>query len=213
MATQLIRKSPLDIVQEHMPLYLSGRVLLGGLAFVVALGLFGLAAGLYDARRAEDAAHRRFVDAEALASLPPASTGSIEEDLTVVNNQLATAQVESPPAATAASTDATATTLVRGAQAAGLSVKALASVAAGQLKLGENTYETRGTSMTVEGATGQITSFLGALGNADPSLIPSLTTMTISESGSAHAEIVFSTFTRVAVPTPIPAATPGGKTK
>jgi hypothetical protein len=211
VATELIRKSPLERVQERMPLVLSARVLLGGLAFVVALALFGLLAGLYDARRAEDAAHTRFVDAQTLASLPPASTDSIEEDLAAVNNQLGTAQIEATPAAESASADATATILVRGAQAAGLSVKALSGVASGQTKVGSNTYDTQGIRMTVDGSAGQITGFLDALSSAQPSLIPSLTTMTLGESGVAHAEIVFSTFTKAAMPTPLPVATPKGK--
>jgi hypothetical protein len=211
VATQLIHKSPLERVQEHMPLFLSARVLLGGFAFVVALGLFGLLAGLHNARRDEDAAHRRFADARTLASLPPASTDSIEEDLTVVNSQLATAQVEATPAASAVTADATVSMLVRSAQDVGLSVKALSGVAAGQAKVGDSTYDSQGIRVTVDGSTGQITAFLEALGAAQPSLVPSLTTMTLSESGAARAEIVFSTFTRVPPPTPGPVATPKGK--
>ena len=65
--------------------------------------------------------------------------------------------------------------------------------------------------MTVDGSPGQITGFLDAISRAQPSFIPSLTTMTIGESGVAHAEIVFSTFTKAAMPTPPPVATPKGK--
>jgi hypothetical protein len=211
VATQLTKKSPLAFVQDHMPLFLSQRVMLGVFAFIVALGLFGLLAGLHNARRAEEAARVRFIDAQALASLPPTSTDSIEDDLVVVNNHLATAEAAATPASIDGS-DATATLLVRGAQSAGLSVKALSGVAGGQMKNGEVLYDTEGVRMTVDGATGQITSFLAKLGQTQPSLIPSLTSMTINDSGVAHAEIVFSTFTKVILPTPVPIATPkGGK--
>ena len=80
------------MVEERMPLYLSARVLIGGLAIVVAIAMLALVAGLRNAHRAEEAARARFADAQALAALPPASTDSIQEDLASVNSQLATAQ-------------------------------------------------------------------------------------------------------------------------
>ena len=94
--------------------------------------------------------------------------------------------------------------LVEDAQSAGLTVRALSGVPSGQSAVGTDTYTTEGVRLTVEGALGQITSFLDAVGQASPSLIPSLTSMTIADSGVAHAEIVFSTFEKVAVPTPSP---------
>ena len=211
MATQLARKGPIERLQEHMPLFLSERVLLGGFAFFVALGLFGLLAGLHNEHRAEEAARSRFADAQTLGSLPPASTDSIRDDLAIVKDQLATAQAEATPRSAWASRDAGATALVRGAQSAGLSVKALSSVAAGQLKVDDEAYTSQGIRLTVEGDIGQITTFLDALHRDEPAVVPELISMTINESGVAHAEIVFSTFEKITVPTPKPVATPKGR--
>jgi len=202
------------MLEERMPLILSGRVMLGGLALVVALGLAGLFAGIYNAHRAEDAAHSRFADAQALVALPPASTDSIQEDLTVVHNQLATAQAAASPAAIDASGDETTTVLVRAAQTSGLTVKAISGVPSGQTKVGDFMYDTKGVRMALDGSVGQITHFLETLGTSQPALVASLTTMTINDSGVAHAEIVFTSFKKAVVPTPVPAATPkGGKKK
>jgi hypothetical protein len=211
VATQLTRKNPLAMLEERMPLFLSARVMIGGFAVVVALGLSGLFAGIYNAHRAEDAAHKRFADAQALGSLPPASTDSIQEDLDIVHNQLATAQAIASPAAIDASGDETTTILVRTAQTSGLTVKAISSVPSGQTKVGDFLYDTKGVRMTLDGSIGQITHFLDTLSTSQPALVASLTTMTINEVGLAHAELVFTSFERAAVPTPIPAATPKGK--
>lgn len=197
------------MVEERMPLYLSARVLIGGLAIVVAIAMLALVAGLRNAHRAEEAARARFADAQALAALPPASTDSIQEDLASVNSQLATAQAAATPVSTATSGDATTTMLIRTAQDAGLSVKAIADVASGQTKVGTDAYESEGVRVTVEGGVGQITSFLNTLADVRPALIPTLTTMTINEAKVAHAEIVFSTYTKVIPPTPVPVATKG----
>ncbi len=199
------------MLEERMPLYLSARVLIGGLAVVVVIAMLALVAGLRNAHRAEDAARARFADAQALAALPPASTDSIQDDLASVNSQLATAQAAAAPAATATSGDATTTMLIRTAQDAGLSVKAIAGVASGQTKVGTDSYESEGVRVTVEGGVGQITSFLNTLSDVRPALIPTLTTMTINEAKVAHAEIVFSTYTKVIPPTPVPVATKGAK--
>jgi hypothetical protein len=211
VATQLTRKSPLARLEEQMPLFLSGRVMLGALAAVVALGLAGLSAGYYNARRAEDLAHERFANAQALASLPPASTDSIQEDLTVVRNQVATAQAVASPAAIDASGDETTTVLVRAAQTSGLAVKAISGVPSGQTKVADVLYNTKGVRVTLDGGVGQITTFLDALSTSQPALVASLTTMTISDGGVARAELVFTSFSKAIVPTPVPAATPKGK--
>lgn len=213
MATQLIRKSPLAMVQARMPLILSPRVLLGGFAFIVALGLASLFAGIYAAHRDEAAARARFADAQALVALPPASMDSIQEDLGAVRNSIATAEAGAAPAGTDPSADATTTLLVRGAQASGLTVKAIARVQPAQTKLGDNAYDTQGIRMTVDGRVGQITAFLDGLSTSQPSLVPSLATMTISDAGLAHAEIAFSTYAKVASPTAAPRATPTPKGK
>lgn len=211
MATQLARKSPLAMVEERMPLYLSARVLIGGLAIVVAIAMLALIAGLRNAHRAEDAARARFADAQALAALPPASTDSIQDDLASVNSQLATAQAAAAPAATATSGDATTTMLIRTAQNAGLSVKAIADVVSAQTKVGTDSYDSEGVRVTVDGSVGRITSFLAAVADVQPALISTLTTMTMNDAGIAHAEIVFSTYTKVIPPTPVPVATKGAK--
>ena len=214
MATQLTHKNPLAMLEERMPLFLSARVMIGALAVVVAVGLAGLFAGYHNAQRAEDAAHARFANAQALASLPPASTDSIQEDLTVVRNQLATVQADVSPAAIDASGDATTTVLVRTAQAAGLTVKAISGVPSGQTKVGDFMYDTKGVRVTLGGGVGQITHFLDTLSTSQPALVASLTTMTINDAGAGQAEIVFTSFKKAIVPTPVPAATPkGGKKK
>ena len=214
MATQLTRKNPLAMLEERMPLFLSARTMIGALAVVGAVGLAGLFAGYHNAQRAEDAAHARFANAQAMASLPPASTDSIQEDLTVVRNQLATVQADVSPAAIDASGDATTTVLVRTAQAAGLTVKAISGVPSGQTKVGDFMYDTKGVRMTLDGAIGQITHFLEALSASQPALAASLITMTINEAGVARTEIVFTSFKKAIVPTPVPVATPkGGKKK
>jgi hypothetical protein len=213
VATQLIRKSPLAMVQARMPLILSTRVLLGGFALIVALGLASLFAGIHEAHRDEAAARKRFDDAQALIALPPASTDAIQEDLVAVRDSIATAEAAAAPVAIDPPADAATSVLVRGAQASGLTVKAVSLVAAAQAKLGDNTYDTHGIRMTVDGRVGQMTAFLNGLSTSQPSLIPSLATMTINDAGLAHAEIVFSTYAKVASPTPEPraTATPKGK--
>jgi hypothetical protein len=214
VATQLARKSPIAMLEERMPLFLSARAMIGVFAVVVALGLAGLLAGLHNAQRAEDAAHKRFADAQALSALPPASTDAIQEDLTVVRNQLATVQAVASPPASNSTADETTTVLVRSAQNAGLSVKAISGVPSGQTKIGEVLYDTKGVRVTLDGSVGQITQFLETLGRSQPALIASLTSMTLNEVGVAHAEIIFTSFTKAIVPTPIPVATPkGGKKK
>ncbi len=92
-------------------------------------------------------------------------------------------------------------------------MKAVAGVAAGQAKAGDSTFETQGVRVTLDGSVGQIVAFLNAVGSSQPWLVPSLTTMTLNDAGVAHAEIVFSTYTKVVPPTPAPAATPIGKKK
>jgi hypothetical protein len=211
VATQLIRKSPSAIGQARVRLSPSPRVLLGAFAFLVALSFASLFAGIYTAHRDEDAARKRFADAQALAALPPASTDSIREDLAVVRNALATAEAAVPSSQPVLSADATTTLIVRRAQAAGLGVQAVAGVAAGQAKVGDNTFDTQGVRVTVDGTLGQIVAFLDAVGSAQPWLIPSLTTMTFNDASVTHTEIVFSTYTKVVPPTP--AATPIGTKK
>ncbi len=194
-----------------MPLFLSPRAMIGGFAFVVALGLLGSFAAIYNAHRAEDAARTRFADAQTLAAVPPASTDSIQEDLNIVRSQLATAEAVASPVAIDVSGDATTALLVKGAQAAGLAVKAISGVPPAQVKAGDASYDANGVRITVDGTTGQITSFLDALSRSQTALVPSLATLTMNDAGVARAELVFSTFKKVIPPTPMPAATPKGK--
>jgi hypothetical protein len=213
VATQLTRLNPLAAVERRMPLRLSQRALLSGFAFFVALGLASPVAGIYNAHRDEDAARARLADDQALIAQPPASVDALQEDLTAVRQSIATAEAAAPRSTPGPAADAATTLLVRNAQAADLAVKTIARVTPAVAKLGDSAYDTQGVRMTVDGQIGQIIAFLDGLRQSQPSLIASLTTMTIDDTGVTHADITFTTYTRVASPTPAPRGTATPKAK
>jgi len=191
-------------------LHIPTRVLTAACVVTVLVSLASVLLGTWDAKKDEEIALTRYADAEALLALPPVDTTGLETGLEVSRLALATAQALAQPPSVDPSSDAATSLLVRRASDAGLNVRGIASAPASQTKNAEVVYDVEGIRMAVEGSVSQVIEFLARLGDTEPGLIPSLTGMTVDEKNLAHAEITFSVYTLVPLPTPSAAATPGG---
>ena len=209
MATQLTRNGLKGLMANRTAtVIIPVRVLTAVCVFAVAATMVSLVVGIHNAQRDEAAARRNYADSQALLALPPLSTDSLKEDLTVAKASLATVQAGVAPSNISAASDDTTSLLVKRSQAGGLAVRGITRVIAAQAKLGDNTYDVQAVHVTVDGKPGQIVALLTDLGSTNPSLIPSLTSLTVNEAGLGHADISFSTYTKVVPPTPVPIATP-----
>jgi hypothetical protein len=192
--------------QLHVP----ARVLTGACVVAVLISLASILIGTWSAQQDEQTALRRYQDAEALLALPPVDTTALQEEVTASKDALATAQALAKPASVDPSSDAATSLLVRRAAESGLGVRGIASAPASQAKHGEVTYDVSGIRMSVEGAVTQLIDLLHRLGQDEPGLIPSLSSMTIDEKNVARAEVIFSVYAPVPTPTPVPAPPGGG---
>jgi glycine cleavage system regulatory protein len=213
VAAQLTRRDlRTRLAANAASLHIPPRVLGIGCAVAIAITAGSLFAAIHNARRDEDTARARFADAQALLSLPPVSTAKLESDLALVNLTLGLTRINTDTTALDPASDETTALLVRRATADGLTVKGITRANPAQLKTTGATYDIHSIQVVVEGTTAQITAFLSELGQSQPTLVPSLTAMTISDAGAAHAEIAFNVYTKVVAPTPVaPVATPKAK--
>jgi hypothetical protein len=186
---------------------LSPRVLVAGIVIVLALAFASVISASHNARRDEDAARVRYQDAEALVALPPASNGSVQEDLASVQQQLATAEAGIGAPSLDPASDALTALLVRAATSAGLAVKGVTRADPSQTTLGAALYAVQALHITVSGRIPEIIAYLGALADEQPALVPSLASMTADKNGVGQADIVFSAYAPVASPTSLPAPT------
>ena len=203
MATQLNSASLSSIFSRVETVNVPIRVLTAVCIAAVALSMAALVVGLWDARRDRDAALQRYVDTQALLALPPVDVDAA----TAERDRVATALTEAEGALEAPSvdpsSDAATALLVRSAEAAGLRVAGVNRVADAQLKDDLVTYDVRGIRMTVDGGVNEVIRFLSAMDREEPGFIPALTALTVDDGGVAHAELVFSVYTEVPVPTPV----------
>jgi hypothetical protein len=193
-----------------MPLYVQTHFLvLAGVA-CIALAYASLALGAWQAGERRADAEVRLQDTAQILSAPPASVDELKTQVATVNGELAALQ---RPAAASIdpSSDETTALLVRRAQAAGLAVSGIARLNNAQTKINDVAYDVQGTRVSVDAASPQlINAFLVYLDASDPGLVASLQSMTISETGTANAEIVFSVFTKAAATPTAGAPTTGG---
>ena len=206
MATQLTRVPLKARIMGRMgPLDLPPRVLIVSVLVAALAALASLIAGIHNSGRDEAVAQRRFADAQALLAAPPVSPDTLQTQLDAVNGTLATVQARSSaPSIDARSDDLTAL-LVRRAQVAGLTVRAIARGDPMPASVQGVAYDTQSVRVTVEGDSEKVIAFLADVGSAQPALVPALNTMTI-DGGRAHAEIIFTSYAKSASPTPAPRA-------
>ncbi len=213
MAVELTRKNLKELFANRgAPVTVPVRVLTAICVFAVAVSMASVFVAIHNAHRDEAAARQRYADARALVALPPLSTESLKEDLASAKATLATAQaVVAVPTGTVVAADDPTALLVTRAQAAGLTVKGITRNVPGQSKLGDTSYDVQGVHVIVEAKPEKITAFLADLGASQPSLVPSLTSLTVNDAGIAHAEISFSTYAAIPTPTVAPRPTPKAK--
>lgn len=198
MALELTGKRITTAINSRMPLYVQTHFLvLAGVA-CIALAYASLALGAWQAGERRDDATTRLQDAAQILSAPPASVGALQTQVATVNGEL-TALERPLEASIDPSSDETTALIVRRAQAAGLGVSGIARLNSAQTKIDDVAYDVQATRVSVDAATPQlINGFLVYLDASDPALVASLQSMTISETGAASAEIVFSVFTKTA---------------
>ena len=203
MAAQLSPKKLSGMFESGEKMHIPARVLTAACVAVTVAAVAAVVAGIWTAQRDEQAALRRFDDAQALLALPVVDTSALQAELAASKNAVATAQALAAPPSVDPSSDASTALLVRRATEAGLKVGGVASVAPGMSKNGEIAYDVEGVRMTVDGSVDQITRFLGALRLEEPGLVPALNTMTISDTNVARAEIIFNFYSVIVPPTPV----------
>jgi len=198
---------------DRRSLHVSPRTLVSLVAAVLAISFTSALLGAREARLDEDAARVRLADAEALLALPPVSSADLRAQLEQAKAQIATFDTSEDEPAIDLGSDAATTVLVLHSQAAGLAVKGISRINPASAKFASGSYEVQGLRITVEGAPAQVVSFLADMHRTEPSLIASLATLSIAESGAVHADVGFSVYTKDVSPTPAPraAATPGVK--
>lgn len=208
MATELTGANARKLVPARLAsVALTPRTLAAGVAICLVLAFASVIAATYNARRDEAAARTRYQDAQVLVALPPASNGALQDDLASLKAQLATAEAGIGAPTIDPSSDGLTSLLVREAGAAGLGVKGVARSDPSRATLGVTVYDVQSLHITVSGSVGQITVFLRALAADQPSLVPSLASMTTNDAGVSQADIVFSGYAPVPSPTPAPVAT------
>jgi hypothetical protein len=184
------------------------RVLTAACVVAVLASIASLMVGAWDARRDKNEALQRYADTQALLALPPIDVEELRASRDAAVAARAGAEdLLAPPSVDPSSDDAT-TLLVQSAGAAGLVVRGIVSAPPAEVKRELVTYEASGLRMTVEGSPSQVIAFLTTLGEDEPGLIPTLTTMTTDDRNVSRAEITFNVYTKVVPPTPI-APAPG----
>lgn len=214
MAIELTRERLRSMMGgDRRSLHVSPRTLVSLVAAVLAISFTSALLGAREARLDEDAARVRLADAEALLALPPVSSADLRAQLEQAKAQIATFDTSEDEPAIDLGSDAATTVLVLHSQAAGLAVKGISRINPASAKFASGSYEVQGLRITVEGAPAQVVSFLADMHRTEPSLIASLATLSIAESGAVHADVGFSVYTKDVSPTPAPraAATPGVK--
>jgi hypothetical protein len=159
--------------------------------------------GIRDARRDRDIAQQQFADAQALLQAPPIDTSVLQTKLDAASADLAMERALAAPPSVDPAADEAAALLVRRSEAAGLSVKGISRMAPTTAKLTNGSFNVQGIRLSIEGGVPQVLALLADLHNVEPSLIPVLAGMTISEAGVARADIGFDTYTPMATPTAV----------
>jgi hypothetical protein len=172
----------------------------------VLAGVASLLIGAWDARRDEEAALQRYTDAQALLALPPVDLIALQAERAEAVDARAALEARLEPPTVDPASDAATSLLVNRATEAGLTVRGVTSVPAGEVKHEMTAYLVSGTRMAVEGRVNQIVAFLRELSNGEPGLVPALGSLTMDERGVARADLTFSVFDPVPVPTAVPAA-------
>lgn len=211
MAIELTRERLRSVMGgDKRSLHASPRMLVGLVAAVLAIAFTSALLGVREARLDEDAARVRLADAEALLALPPISSDDVRAQLEQAKAQIATFDASADEPSIDPGSDAATTVLVLHSQAAGLAVKGISRINPASAKFATGLYAVQGLRITVEGTPAQVVTFLGDMQHTEPSLIASLATLSVAESGTVHADIGFSVYTKDVSPTPAPraAATP-----
>lgn len=215
MAIELTRKRLRMVLAGNTPpLHVPPHVLAGVAAAVIAMSMASLVLGIRSAHRDASTARVRFADAQALIALPPIDTSALTAQLDQAKADLAAEQTIAAGSSIDPSSDAAAALLVRHSEAMGLAVKGISRITPAAAKFVEASYDVQGIRITVEGTPLQVTALLADLEKSEPSLVPSLATMTINELGDAHADLGFSVYTKIVPPPTVvpPPAKPKGKT-
>ena len=203
MAIELTRKRVQSLLGERSKqVHLPPHVLAGLVIGVVVVVFSAVLLGTREAHRDEAAANQRYLDAQAIAALPPVSTDALRAELQQAKDRLTVAQALAAQTVDA-TLDTTIAGLVQAAQQAGLGVRGVARADAATAKVGEQTYDERGIRITVEGTPAQTTAFLVAMQREEPGLIPVLVSSTVNEAGIARSEIVFNAYALPSAATPV----------
>jgi hypothetical protein len=199
--------------RDGRPIRVPDRVLAGLVAAALAVALTSVLVAQHNAQRDESIALLQLADVQTLLASPPAPAGTLQQQLTQAKSELATLQAAGAKPSVDPASDAAATLLVVHSQAAGLAVKGITRPNPSTAKFDSGTYQVDGVNITVEGTTAQIIAFLEDMHKTEPALFAALGTMSIGANGTAHADVVFSAYTKDSSPTPaaLAAATPAVK--
>lgn len=209
MAAQLNASRLNGLLARAQDVNVSVRALTAVCVFAVAVSMASLIIGAWDARADRDAALQRYVDSQALLTLPPVDLEALTAERDAAAEALAAAQALLEAPSIDPASDAATAFLVRGAEQAGLKVTGINRAPAGELKDDILTYEVQGIRVNVEGRMNQIVNYLYDMQEADPGFVPSLESLAINDDGVANASIVFNVYTEVVPPTPVvPAEVP-----
>ncbi len=202
MAIELTRKRVRALLSDRSQrMHVPSHVLAGLVIGVVVVVFSAMLLGTRDAHRDESTARQRYLDAEAIAALPPVSTDTLREEVEAAKAQLAMSQAVAARTVDATS-DTTIASLVETAQQSGLSVRGVARADAATAKIGEQPYDVHGIRTTVEGTPAQTTVFLAAMRRDQPTLFPALLFAAVNEAGLVRSELVFNAYTAASAATP-----------
>jgi hypothetical protein len=211
VATQLSAKKLRGLMEAGIPpVRLPLPVLLGTVVFCIVLTYAWALLTAANAQQDESAARRRFVDAQTLLALPPASTDDLEGTLEAARAGLAAAQ-ERQASSPEEISDETVAALVSGGEASGLAVRSIERIPPGQVRLGDADYAVDAIRFAVEGTESQLLAFLNNVESGEAPLIATLNTLSQGQGGSVGAELIFSAFRKVEPAEAEPAPTAGAR--
>jgi hypothetical protein len=196
------------LASERFPVHVPARAMVTVVALCAMIAAASLIVGIREAHRRATHAEARYDAARAVLAVPPMPLDPLRAELATVQADLAAARAQATAVVSGDATADPTVVLVQRAQAAGLTVRGLASEPASQRKAGDAAYNVTGLRIDVDGTLAQVTAFLRDVARRDPSLVPALTSATTGERGLLHTQLVFNRYAPVTQPAPAAVATP-----
>ncbi|MDE3096897.1 MAG: hypothetical protein KGK07_12990 [Chloroflexota bacterium] len=211
MAIELTRRSLRGAFSgDRAPLRVPARVLVAVVAGVIAASFAAVLVSAQHSRQDEGNAARRLADVRTLLALPPQDLATLRAQVDSARAQIALLKAEGDAAAAAgAVSDEDIALVVRQAQASGLTVRAVARVAAASVTIAGAAYAVDGVRVSVDGNAMELLMLLRGVQQARGWLVPTLYSLTTDNAGVTHADIGFGVYRSAAAATPHPEGTPG----